>query len=210
MKIECIKYDPDSATQAAHVLHLLRQVHELAPEQEMQCIQGYARVLKSRGWGVILHLADAQSLRLQVMEIARKRHAAIQRKLGEHLHALPDSLQILPSCPSTPPTPPPSRYTQMFRFTLLGMKKPEPFDENELDQALQVIKEFVEDENGKPTTEKIEYLVGWTVVPPNMMGGGLDNFARHDALDGAGCRGEAAGSALFTSFSCEHAMKSVQ
>ena len=73
------------------------------------------------------------------------------------------------------------------------MKKPEPFDETDLEEALRVIKEFVEDENGEPTAEQIQYLVGWTVVPPNIMGGGLANFARHDALDGAGCRGEAAG-----------------
>ena len=82
VRIECLNIDPDSAGQAAHVLRLLRDVHELPPKQEMECLQGYVRALKARGWGVILHMADAESLRLQVLQIARKRYYGVQRKMS--------------------------------------------------------------------------------------------------------------------------------
>ena len=57
------------------------------------------------------------------------------------------------------------------------------------------MQEFQKDKDGNDTTDKVNYLVGWTVIPPNMMKGGLHNFPPRDAFDGAGCREDATGAA---------------
>ena len=43
------------------------------------------------------------------------------------------------------------------------------------------------------TAIDIEYLVGWTLVPPNMMEDGWLNFMPVSALDAAGMRGRGQG-----------------
>ena len=58
-----------------------------------------------------------------------------------------------------------------------------------------MVQEFQKDKDGNDTTDKVSYLVGWTVIPPNMMNGGLQNFPPRDAFDGAGCRDDATGAA---------------
>ena len=58
---------------------------------------------------------------------------------------------------------------------------------------LSKITDWEQDKDGKDTAQKQTYIVGWTLVPNNMMHGGLDNFFKVDALDGAGMRGRAEG-----------------
>ena len=60
---------------------------------------------------------------------------------------------------------------------------------------MDLVQEFQKDKDGNDTTDRVNYLVGWTVIPPNMMGGGLRNFPPRDAFDGAGCREDATGAA---------------
>lgn len=47
------------------------------------------------------------------------------------------------------------------------------------------------DEEGNET--EIEYFIGWTLIPRNMMGGGWENFMPVSAFDAAGMRGRAQG-----------------
>ena len=82
VKEEIRKYDPGAVQSAGHVLRRLRDVHQIETKTEMQLIQGLARVLTMRGFGVVLHITDASSVRLQVVEIARKRYYAIAKKKG--------------------------------------------------------------------------------------------------------------------------------
>ena len=93
--------------------------------------------------------------------------------------------------------PPTLTHGTLGHVCLIDIKNPLPFDDAELQEALAVIEKYVLDDNGEPTKELRNYLVGWTLVPPNMMGGGLSNFAPHDALDGAGARMEASGEHCF-------------
>ena len=102
MKAECLKRDRGSAGIAAEVLRKLEKTFKLKPEQEVEGIQAYVRLLRSRGFGVALHFADANSLRLQVLGIARKRHYAVQKKYGEP--PAPHTSKDRPPPPS-PPSP---------------------------------------------------------------------------------------------------------
>ena len=108
MKAECLKRDRGSAGIAAEVLRKLEKTFKLKPEQEVEGIQAYVRLLRSRGFGVALHFADANSLRLQVLGIARKRHYAVQKKYGE-----PPAPHTSKDRPPPPPPPPliPSQWT---------------------------------------------------------------------------------------------------
>ena len=56
---------------------------------------------------------------------------------------------------------------------------------------LSKITDWELDKDGKETDKKRTYVVGWTLVPQNMMQGNLNNFLPVDALDGAGMRGRA-------------------
>ena len=69
-----------------------------------------------------------------------------------------------------------------------------PFDVASVQTSLERIREFVVGPDGNETGEKIQYLIGWTCIPLNMMRGGLGNFLPVDAFDAAGMRGKASGS----------------
>ena len=49
------------------------------------------------------------------------------------------------------------------------------------------------DKYSSAEAERLDYVVGWTLVPPNMMHGRLHSFVPVDAFDGANMRGNAAG-----------------
>lgn len=73
-----------------------------------------------------------------------------------------------------------------------GSKKAAKFDAKTMATVLQNLPLFAKEGEG----EEISYLVGWTVVPPNMMRGGIRKFLPVDALDGAACRGRGSGMPL--------------
>ena len=61
------------------------------------------------------------------------------------------------------------------------------FDEKLVASTIEGIPLVEADSSGKEVP--IKYLVGWTLIPPNMMKDGHKNFMPVDALDGAACRG---------------------
>lgn len=67
------------------------------------------------------------------------------------------------------------------------------FTVEDLEGTLHHIKDFEVDSKGQPTEIACNYLVGWTLIPPWIMGGGLANFCPVNSLDGAGQRGRGSG-----------------
>lgn len=74
-----------------------------------------------------------------------------------------------------------------------GIKKKVVFNAAHISHVLASIKDEEVDANGVLTGRKQQFLVGWTVIPPNMVGEGLKNFMPVNAMDAAGKRGRAAG-----------------
>ena len=71
------------------MLARLRDQHLISTSNEMLLLQGMAVKLTERGFGFVLHTTDAEGIRNQALDYARKRLAAFAKKSG------------------TPPTPPP-------------------------------------------------------------------------------------------------------
>ena len=67
------------------------------------------------------------------------------------------------------------------------------FKKADVSHMLNKINDWEKDKDGNDTATKQTYIVGWTLVPNNMMHGGLANFFNVDALDGAGMRMRAQG-----------------
>lgn len=65
------------------------------------------------------------------------------------------------------------------------------FSSSSIESVLAAVAETVVDEEG--IESEIEYLVGWTLVPPNMMAQGWLNFMPVSAWDCAGMRGRGQG-----------------
>lgn len=66
VRVEIKRYDPGAVALAGDVLALLRNAHELDMETEMELVQALAELLRERGFGVVLHTAEANSVREQV------------------------------------------------------------------------------------------------------------------------------------------------
>ena len=108
----------------------------------MKLIQGLAKNLHAKGFGVVLHITDAEGVRKQVLELAKKRYYAQRRARGM----------------------PRRRFDVSAVVDVLG-----------------------------EVAENVDYLVGWTLIPVNMMNGGMQRFMPVDAFDGAAARGSGAG-----------------
>lgn len=147
-----LKLDEGAGGTAGMVLRKLRAVHALPPELELELLQGLAVELRAVGFGVALHVADADAVRAQAMELAKKRYYACGRRAGRKLP----------------------------RFSEKGVAS------------------YLQDVSDDAT-----YIVGWTLIPPNMMShtvhashgssGGRGRFIGVDALDCAGFRGRGQG-----------------
>ena len=86
------------------------------------------------------------------------------------------------------------KYKALTKFANEKLRKRMPkLTAESVSAELAVIEEFWRDSDGKLTDRTITYVTGWTLVPPNMMRGGINNFPPIDALDGAGFRGAARG-----------------
>mmetsp|Transcript_13943 Transcript_13943/g.23814 ORF Transcript_13943/g.23814 Transcript_13943/m.23814 type:complete len:309 (+) Transcript_13943:65-991(+) len=68
---------------AGHVLKRLKDSEKIAPGLATKMLQGLAAVMTQQGWGVVLHLADASSVREQVLELARKKYYGEAKKSGQ-------------------------------------------------------------------------------------------------------------------------------
>ena len=74
---EIRKVDPSASMSMAYqVLSRLRKPVVLSPAFNTILLQGLASALRREGWGVVLHSADAASVRHQIEDIARKQYAA--------------------------------------------------------------------------------------------------------------------------------------
>ena len=65
--------------------------------------------------------------------------------------------------------------------------------EETVDSQLASIHQYWHDESGNQTEEEVTYWCGWTLVPPEMMGDGLNNFPPVSTIDAAGFRSRARG-----------------
>ena len=78
------------------------------PANEMQLLQGMAVKMTECGFGFVLHTTDAEGIRNQALEAARKRLVAIAKKSGTPPHPPPAKQPTPPPPPPPPqPTPPP-------------------------------------------------------------------------------------------------------
>ena len=76
-------FDPTaSGSMASYVLRKLQQPTRLAEHFKLELLQGLAVALVEVGFGVVLHLTDANGIVQQIMDIASKRYLAICRKKG--------------------------------------------------------------------------------------------------------------------------------
>ena len=76
----------------------------------------------------------------------------------------------------------------------VGSKKKVPkFAVDDLEGTLHFIPDHELDKHGKPTATVRQYVVGFTLVPPWIMHGGLARFVAVDSLDAAGQRGRSSG-----------------
>ena len=179
VKRQIRKIDEGAVKLAASVLKRLQGLQSLTPKMEMELAQGFAAAQARRGWGVALHIADAATVKRQALELSRKRFHAVRRR---------------------------NRMTRArFRKAALA-------------SVLEQIKEYESDDSAAGSDgdggreecagsgggkrrrladdgerQRREYLVGYTLVPPYMMGDGHRNFNTSFAMDGASKRGTASG-----------------
>ena len=81
-RVEIRSFDPGAVGLAGAVLRNLKGLKGLSNRLQCELAQGYAECLRRRGFGVVLHTADAASVREQILELARKRFNAVKRKSG--------------------------------------------------------------------------------------------------------------------------------
>ena len=146
--VEIRKLDPSTNIHMAHhVLSRLRRPVVMSAPFNPILLQGLASALRKEGWGVVLHVADADSVCAQIEDIARKQYAA-------HCRAHPGS--------------------RLIKFDVKHISS--------------VLEQYSSEE-----AQSQEYIMGFTLVPPNMMRGGLAQFPPFDAIDAASMRDYAAG-----------------
>ena len=145
---EIRKLDPSTNIHMAYnVLSRLRRPMVMSAPFNPILIQGLASALRQEGWGVVLHVADAESVCSQIEDIARKQYAA-------HCRAHPES--------------------RKFQFDVTHISA--------------VLEQYSSEE-----AKAQDYVMGFTLVPPNIMNGGLAHFPPVDAIDAASMREFAAG-----------------
>ena len=156
-------YDPGAVSLAGAVMRRLQGLRALGNKMECDLAQGYALCLQRRGFGVALHTCDSDSVREQILEIARKRFNAMRRKnpgLRKVGFRTSGMAQVL---------------SQVDDYV-----SDDSDDEDEVDSAAA-------------QRERQLYLMGYTLVPPNAMGRNLGKFVPVRSYDMAGKRGRASG-----------------
>ena len=171
VKRQIRKYDEGSVGLGASVLRCLRGLSALTPEMEMELIQGFSVGLRRRGWGVVLHTALAETVRAQVLELSRKRFHAVRRRVGLkpakfRKAAIADVLEKI----------------EEYEPGSGGGSDGDDGDDAEETEGGGKRRRLSCGSGGKRMQE---YLVGYTLVPPNQMGDGHENFDTAFAFDGA-------------------------
>ena len=184
-------FDPGAVGLAGAVMRRLRGLRSLSNRMECDLVQGYALCLQRRGFGVALHTCDSESVREQILEIARKRFNAMRRKNPGIQH---------------------TSFRRSAMANVLAEVRDYVSDEDAED-AMQPTRKVQKRSTGKSTAagaeaegtsatgqrERQEYLMGYTLVPPNVMGAKLQNFVPVRSYDMAGKRKRASGVCLLGS-----------
>ena len=77
---EIAQLDANATDRAGWVLTRLKESTLMNPANEMQLLQGMAVKLTECGFGFVLHTTDAEGIRNQALEVARKRLVAVAKK----------------------------------------------------------------------------------------------------------------------------------
>ena len=70
------KLDPGAVSICGGVMKKLRAVHEVNAKQSQYLTQGIAQALQKRGFGIALHMTDAEGIRSQIFAAAKKLYLA--------------------------------------------------------------------------------------------------------------------------------------
>ena len=175
---------------AAAVLEHLKGLKSLTNALQCELAQGYAECLRRRGFGVALHITDAASVREQILELARKRFEAVKRKSGlKKARFKPSSLASLlskvkdyasdsDSDDGTADESVNADTPARKRRKRSKVESPEAPSASKVEQTLK---------------RKQAYLVGFTIVPNNVMGDRLRDFGPTRSFDMCGKRKRASG-----------------
>ena len=187
--------DANAVSRASAVLRLLRGMHSFSPKAEMELIQGLARQLRQEGFRVALHTATYETVREQACEIARKRFYALRRKAG--VKAARFRRGAVQEC--------------LRKIKAYASSDDDSDADDDGDDGVGAGKSNAasrEDGGGggkskasrrakvieKRSRRLKQYLVGFTIVPPNAVGSdALACFEPVRSLDAASMREEAGG-----------------
>lgn len=81
VRAEVMSMDPGARGIVNAVVQKLRSAYQLDTSTQMEMMQGLSMCLREQGHGLILHVANARSVRQQALQLARSRFMASQRKL---------------------------------------------------------------------------------------------------------------------------------
>ena len=174
-KREIAVYDPGAVGSAGAVMRRMRGLRSLTNGMECDLAQGYAVCLQRRGFGVALHTCNSDSVREQILEIARKRYNAMRRKN-------PGLRRV--------------GFRTSGMANLLAKVRDYVSDDEEDDASEDTVKDSSTGAVKRRKTaerERQEYLMGYTLVPPHVMGDKLANFVPVRSYDMAGKRKRASG-----------------
>ena len=178
---EIKSFDPGAVGLAYAVLAHLKGLKSLTNSLQCELAQGYAECLRRRGFGVALHVTDAASVREQILELARKRFDAVKRKSGlKKARFKASSLAAL-----------------LNRVQDYAGSNSDDDDDDAEPAGKRAKAESPEAASGSKVEQKRkqkqQYLVGFTLVPPNVMGDRLQDFAPIRSFDMCGKRKRASG-----------------
>ena len=173
---------------ARAVLEHLRGLKSLTNKLQCELAQGYAECLRRRGFGVALHVTDGASVREQILQLARKRFDAVKRRSGLKR----------------------ARFKASSLAAVLSRVKDYVSDDDgddvddvesrEPDTPARKRKRKLESSEaasgsnvGKRLKREQQYLVGFTIVPPNVKGKRMRDFAPIRSFDMCGKRKRASG-----------------
>ena len=188
MAEEIAHFDTSATGLAGAVLRHLKGFKALTNRLQCELAQGFAECLRRRGFGVALHVTDAASVREQILDLSRKRFNAVKRKSGMRKATFKaSSLASLLS------------KVQDYVSDDDGDEGDDDgSNDGDADEARAPKRRkgssgASSSEAGRRTKEAQQYLVGFTIVPPNVMGDGMKDFAPVRSFDMCGKRKRASG-----------------
>ena len=183
---EIKSFDDGAVGLASAVLEHLKGLKSLTNKLQCELAQGYAVCLRRRGFGVALHVTDGASVREQILQLARKRFDAVKRRSGLKR----------------------ARFKASSLAAVLSRVKDYVSDDDGDDgdavesreaetparkRKLESSEAASGSNVGKRLKREQQYLVGFTIVPPNVKGKRMRDFAPIRSFDMCGKRKRASG-----------------